>query len=232
MDEHARTRGPAETVDALLTEILPNVGYAGWSDSAFFAAVEAVGISKSEARAVCPNRAIDLALAFHQRGDDQMAERLGNANLSQLRFREQVALALRFRFEVVAENRLAVRRAASLFALPLNSRHGSAAIWKTSDRIWNCLGDTSGDINWYTKRLSLSAVYGASILYWLGDSSFETAATWSFIDRRIDDVMKIEGIKAQARNNPTCGGLMRGLDAVGRKFRPPPDRSRYPGWHR
>ena len=33
------------------------------------------------------------------------------------------------------------------------------------------LGDTSRDINWYTKRTSLSAVLSATALYWLGDES-------------------------------------------------------------
>ncbi|HBB84268.1 MAG TPA: COQ9 family protein, partial [Sulfitobacter sp.] len=35
-------------------------------------------------------------------------------------------------------------------------------------------------------------------------------ATWSFLDRRIDDVMQIEKLKAQVRDSPTLSRLMAG----------------------
>ena len=86
-------------------------------------------------------------------------------------------------------DREAVRRAAALFALPLYAADGARAVWHTADTIWTALGDTSDDINWYSKRATLSAVYGAVVLYWLGDDSQDHQASWEFLDRRIDDVM-------------------------------------------
>ncbi|KJS45673.1 MAG: hypothetical protein VR70_00360, partial [Rhodospirillaceae bacterium BRH_c57] len=47
----------------------------------------------------------------------------------------------------------------------------------------------STDLNWYTKRASLAAVYSATMLYWLDDQSEGSEATWDFLRRRMDDVV-------------------------------------------
>jgi ubiquinone biosynthesis protein COQ9 len=72
------------------------------------------------------------------------------------------------------------------------------------------LGDTSTDFNWYTKRATLSGVYGSTVLFWLGDDSPGHAATWEFLDRRIADVMQIEKFKAALRDNPLSRALRSG----------------------
>ena len=87
----------------------------------------------------------------------------------------------------------------SFFALPQYAADGAGAVWHTADAIWAALGDTSRDVNWYTKRMTLGAVYSACVLFWLGDESPDMADTRAFIDRRIDDVMRFEKVKAQAK---------------------------------
>jgi ubiquinone biosynthesis protein COQ9 len=115
----------------------------------------------------------------------------------------------------------AVRRGSALFALPQHAADGAKAIWGTADAIWVALGDTSTDINWYTKRATLSAVYGATVLYWLGDDSEGHAATWEFLDRRIENVMAIEKLKAGIRNNAMWKTMSEGPLKVFRKIRMP-----------
>ena len=61
-------------------------------------------------------------------------------------------------------------------------------------------GDTSTDFNFYTKRATLAGVYSSTLLYWLNDRSPGAEQTWSFLDRRIDDVMKIEKLKSQVKS--------------------------------
>ena len=124
-----------------------------------------------------------------------------------LRYRDRVATAVRFRLEAVPDKEL-VRRGTTLFALPKHAADGARAIWGTADAIWTALGDTSRDLNWYTKRATLSAVYAATVLFWLGDDSPGHQATWEFLDRRIDDVMQIEKAKAAFRENPLGKALL------------------------
>ena len=71
-------------------------------------------------------------------------------------------------------------------------------------------GDSSDDFNWYTKRATLTGVYSATVLYWLGDESTDSANTWAFLDRRIGDVMQIEKAKAEVKKNPVLRTLFAG----------------------
>ena len=52
------------------------------------------------------------------------------------------------------------------------------------------------------------------MLYWLGVESEDHATTWAFLNRRIEDVMRIEKIKAKARDNRLLSGLVKGPEAV------------------
>ncbi len=193
--------------DLLLAAILPHVAFDGWSDKSFSAAAEEAGVSLENARTICPRGAIDLAIAFHRQGDAAMVERLAQADLFEMRFRDKVATALRYRVDAMTDKE-PVRRASTLFALPAHAPTGARLLWETADHIWNALGDTSRDGNWYSKRATLSGVWAASVLYWLGDDSPDHAETAAFIDRRIDDVMKIEKLKARLRENPRTKPLM------------------------
>jgi ubiquinone biosynthesis protein COQ9 len=67
--------------------------------------------------------------------------------------------------------------------------------------MWRIAGDTSTDFIHYTKRMTLGAVYGSTLLVWLDDASEGSSETAAFLDRRIDDVMKFEKWKAQWRGS-------------------------------
>jgi ubiquinone biosynthesis protein COQ9 len=192
--------------DRLLDAALGHVAFDGWSRATFDAAVADAGIERAEAQTACPRGAIDLAVAYHRRGDAALGDWLLRTDLSEMRFRDRVAAAVRHRVE--GEDREVVRRGMALFALPQHVAEGSALIWGTVDRIWRGLGDSSDDLNWYTKRMSLAGVYSATVLFWLGDTTEGAERTWAFLDRRIDDVMRIESLKAKARENRLIAGLM------------------------
>ena len=185
----------------LLDAIVPHVAFDGWTPDAFAAAIADTDIAPDAAKLACPRGAVDLALAFHLAGDAAMVAALAKADLSDMRFRDKVAHAIRLRLAAV-DDKEAVRRGSTLFALPHMAPEGAKLIWGTADAIWTALGDTSEDINWYTKRATLSGVYASVVLYWLGDDSLDTQATDAFIDRRIDNVMQFEKVKAGVNKNP------------------------------
>ena len=200
----------AKSVDlqGLLDAVLPHVAFDGWSEAALRAGAADLGVEEQTVKALCPRGAIDLAVAYHKRSDDQMAAAMAGADLAAMRYSERVAFALRQR--LAHADREAVRRGTALFSLPLHAAEGAALIWGTADRIWNELVDTSRDVNWYSKRAILSAVYSSVVLFWLGDES-GGAETEAFIDRRIGDVMQFEKSKAQLRESKAFGPLMRGI---------------------
>ncbi|MCC5957091.1 MAG: COQ9 family protein [Natronohydrobacter sp.] len=202
-----------ETRDQILDAAVMHVPFDGWGDTALRAAATDCGIDFATARALFPRGGVDMALAYHQRGDARMAARLAATDLSALRFRDRVGFAVRARIEA-AEDRELVRRGSTLFALPPYAADGARAIWGTADLIWTTLGDSAEDYNWYTKRLTLSGVYSATVLFWLGDTSADAQETWNFLDRRIDGVMQFEEVKRAVERNPLGRALTAGPRAI------------------
>lgn len=58
---------------------------------------------------------------------------------------------------------------------------------KLMDSIWHYAGCQSTDMNWYTKRLTLLAIYKSSELAMMNDKSDDFKETWEFLDRRLAD---------------------------------------------
>ena len=107
--------------------------------------------------------------------------------------------------------REAVRRALAILAMPQNVPLGARIGWRTADLMWRIAGDTSTDFNHYTKRTTLGAVYGATLLVWLDDQGEAWLETAAFLDRRIDEVMRFEKFKAEWRGSSERFSLVRFL---------------------
>lgn len=219
-----------KALEKLVYAALPHVAFDGWSQASLTAAAADSGLSLDQALALVPRGGVDLALAYHRLGDAQMVAALGARDLQALRFRERVTLAIHLRLADADPE--TVRRGTALFALPLYAGDGARALWGTADAIWVALGDTSTDVNWYSKRATLSAVYAATVLYWLGDDSPDHAETWAFLDRRIANVMAFEKAKAGFTANPLGKALMAGPLAFFDRIRAPRDVQDLPGYHR
>jgi ubiquinone biosynthesis protein COQ9 len=101
----------------------------------------------------------------------------------------------------MAPARESMRRALAILAMPQNLPLALRIGWRTADGMWRIAGDTSTDFNHYTKRMTLGAVYASTLLVWLDDQSEGWSETAAFLDRRIDDVMKIEKLKAEWRGS-------------------------------
>jgi ubiquinone biosynthesis protein COQ9 len=216
----------AETRARVLAAALSHVPFDGWSDRTLRYAMEDAGVDAGLSRLAFPRGGVDLALAYHNDCDKRLAGRLAQEDMLGLRFRDRVAHAVALRLEMLQGDREAVRRAASLFALPQNAADGARAIWHTADTIWTALGDQSRDYNWYTKRATLSGVYSSALLYWLGDDTPDMEATREFIRRRVDNVMQFEELKAKVAKNPVASALMKGPARLLDRVRAPGDSAR------
>lgn len=192
-------RGPIDPEKLnLMKAALPNVAFDGWSPSTFSAACEEANIPETKARLICPRGAVDLASTFHKWGDDQFNSSFKKQKISELKVREKIKKAVELRI-TISSDKEAVRRGVVLFSLPTHAVEGGRLVWDTSDLIWQLIGDESEDFNWYSKRTILSAVYASTVLFWLGDDSEGSAETWHFLNRRIEDVMTFEKVKAQLK---------------------------------
>ena len=189
--------------DRLLDAALTHVPFEGMNDRALAAGARDIGMAADLAREHFPGGGAALAAAYHRRADAQLAEKL--AGSAPGRIRDRIAEAIWQRLQL-ADPEL-VRAGAAVMALPQNTALGARLMWETADTIWTGIGDASDDVNWWTKRATLASVWGAVVLYWLGDVSDGDADTRAFIDRRIDDVMRFEKFKAGARKLPGVAAL-------------------------
>jgi len=174
--------------EALVEAMLPDVAFDGWSRPALRAAARRIGIPAAEALALFPNGAASLVACFSRWADRRMLDQLGTLPLDQPRVAERIARAIITRLEVIAPWREAVRRALSVLVLPQHTPLGLRLLYETVDAAWYGAGDSATDFSFYTKRVTLAAIYAATLLYWLEDSSPHFDDARAFLDRRLAGV--------------------------------------------
>jgi len=179
--------------DRLLRAMLTHVAFDGWGREALVRGAEDIGLDPSLAEELLPGGPRGQIAAFADWADRAMLAALGEEDLETLGTTARVALAVRLRFEALEPYQEAVRRSLAQLALPGGAFSGLTLLHRTSDAIWNAVGDTSTDHNWYTKRMLLGGVISATTLYWLDDRSEGKRRTWAFLDRRLRDVVRIGG---------------------------------------
>jgi ubiquinone biosynthesis protein COQ9 len=178
-----------------------NAVFDGWTAKAVESAAAANGIDLAQARLAMPKAAAGLIAVYVEGVDRALAERLPPDRLAAFKIRERIRNLVWTRLDIMGPAREAVRSALSVLAMPQNLP-GSARIgWRSADHMWRLAGDTATDFNHYTKRATLGAVYGSTLLVWLDDKSEGWADTADFLDRRIDDVMRFEKWKAGWRES-------------------------------
>jgi ubiquinone biosynthesis protein COQ9 len=174
-----------------------NAVFDGWTQAAVDAAALQLGIDQAQARLAMPKDQAGKVETYIHAVDRTLEEWFTPEKLAGLKIREKIRSILWKRLEIMEPAREAVRRALSILAMPQNVPAGLKTGWHTVDVMWRIAGDSSTDYNHYTKRLMLGGVYASTLLVWLDDGSEGFMETGSFLDRRIDDVMKIEKAKAQ-----------------------------------
>ena len=188
----------SEIRDRILAEALKDVPYGGFSQAVLDRAAKKLDVPQADLKTAFPHGAASLVEAFSEWADAQMAERM--KTFADAPMRERVAEAVRCRIEALIEHKDAARRAAAFLAMPMNAALGARLLYKAVDAMWHAAGDRATDFSFYTKRATLGAVYTATMLYWLADSSENNKATWEFLDNRIQEVMHIEKWRKSAGN--------------------------------
>lgn len=186
--------------DRLALAVGDNAVFDGWTAKAVESAAAKLGIDPAQARAAFPKRKAAMVDAYIRGVDREMERRLPPAKLATMKIRERIRALVWTRLEIMGAAREAVRSALSILTMPQNVPLASRIGWRSADLMWRLAGDNSTDFNHYTKRLTLGAVYGSTLMAWLDDSSEAWSETAAFLDRRIDNVMRFEKWKAQWRN--------------------------------
>ena len=194
------------TLDELRLALAPLIpegaAFDGWGDAALQSAALTLGVPADRAKLAFPGGAIDMIDAWFAHIDTAMAAALPPERIAGLKIREHIRALVLARMEAAAPYREALRRALAILARPQHVAHGAKLGWRAADAMWRLAGDTATDFNHYSKRATLVALYGATVLAWMQDESAAWQETRDFLDRRIDGVMRFEKLKAQLRPHP------------------------------
>jgi ubiquinone biosynthesis protein COQ9 len=183
----------------LLEALLPIAAGHGWTPASLKAAADSAGMSEGELMLAAPRGPLDMIDAFAQWADDQMAASLEQQNLLSMKVRERVRTAVLARLEALAPHKAAEAKAVQAMVRPFRAGEGAGFLWRTADRIWRILGDRSTDENYYSKRAMLVGVLASTGAKWLASDGEDMTATQDFLDRRIENIMQVERLKARAK---------------------------------
>jgi len=178
-----------------------NAVFDGWSRKAVDSAAAQLGIDAAQARLAFPKSQAGMIDVYIAEVDRALEAWFTPERLEGLKIREKIRSLVWRRLEIMGPAREAVRRALAILAMPQNVPLALRIGWRSADGMWRIAGDTSTDFNHYTKRMTLGAVYGSTMLVWLDDQSEGWLETAAFLDRRIDDVMRFEKLKAEWRGS-------------------------------
>jgi len=189
------------TLDDLRLTLAPAVArsaaFDGWTDEALAQAAALAGVEPAVARLAFPGGAMDMIDAWIASTDKAMAENFSGGLLATMKIRERIRSLVLFRLDVVVGLEESLRRALAIEAMPQNLARSLRLGWRSADAMWRLAGDTATDYNHYTKRVTLAAIYTATLAVFVGDDSDGKAETRAFLDRRIDGIMQFEKAKAR-----------------------------------
>ncbi len=174
---------------AAIAAALPFVPALGWSAAALRAG------GGPTADLLFPGGAADMVETYIAFADQRMVE-AARAMTDNQRLSQRVRTLIETRLSQAEPEKQAVRRAASVLALPGNARAAARSLARTVDTIWYAAGDRSADFSWYTKRAILASVYSTTLLFWLNESTDHESAM-AFLDRRLAGVARLGKLRGK-----------------------------------
>ncbi|WP_370176004.1 COQ9 family protein [Sphingobium abikonense] len=190
-----------DEIRALLAPTLPrHAAFDGWRPQAVAMAAQEKDVDIDIAQLAFADGAMGMIDAWFASIDAAMLDALPAEQLSALSIRRRIIALVEARLDLLAPDREALRRALAVLAMPGNVVHAGKLGWRAADAMWRAAGDTATDLNHYTKRMTLSAVYASTLLVFVNDDSDDHADSRAFLARRVEDVMRFEKAKAKFRN--------------------------------
>jgi len=190
---------------AIIAAALVHIPFDGWSSEALVAGAAEAGFTADDVARLFPGGAVDAVVMHSALADAAMIEAFeamaDKPDRVHLMIREMILI----RLDQVAAHKEAVRRGLTLLAVPANALASARALYATVDAMWRAAGQRDTDISFYTKRATLAAVYSATLLAWIADTSGERAVIEGFLDRRLQDVARIPKASAPIRSALNTG---------------------------
>ena len=187
----------------LIRAMLDHVPFDGWSVEALEQGAVDIGFEQKKTidtrmeiyRNLFKNGSIDFIDIFSEMIDLEVKNNYKKLASKPQRVPEKVKTIILIRLSLCQKYKEAIRSSIPITALPKNTKISISLLYRTCNSIWRIIGDKSTDFSFYTKRVSLAAVYSSTLLFWLNDTSRNQEDTSLFLDRRLNDISKIPKLK-------------------------------------
>lgn len=182
--------------EKVLDTFLDLVPLDGWCAQTLENAAQKCGLEPLDAWALFPNKEKDALATWNRALDFDMQEKLKTLDLEGMKIRERIFWAVRTRLNLLEPRKDAAEKALKFLLCPTNTSMTLPLLYDTVHLMWVMAGDTATDYNFYTKRFLLSGVYVSTFFYWLKDTSPEHHKSWSFLEKRIENVLALQKLKS------------------------------------
>ena len=187
----------------LIRAMLTHVPFDGWTWEAMEQGAIDIGFEKKKTSSsrmkifkdLFKNGSIDFIEIFSEIIDLEVKEKYDLLEFKPDRVSEKIKKIIMIRLNLCQKYKEAVRTSISLTAMPINTKISLNILYKTCNSMWRIAGDKSTDFSFYTRRISLAAVYTPTLLFWLNDNSNDNVETEFFLDRRLRGINKISRLK-------------------------------------
>mgnify|MGYP001269715702 CR=1 FL=1 len=187
----------------LIMAMLTHVPFDGWTWEAMEQGAIDIGFEKKKTTSLrikifkdlFKNGSIDFIDIFSEIIDLEVKESYNSIEPKPERVPEKIKKIIMIRLNLCQKYKEAVRSSISLTAIPSNTKISLHILYRTCNSIWRIAGDKSTDFSFYTRRISLAAVYTSTLLFWLNDKSNNNVETEFFLDRRLREISKISSLK-------------------------------------
>ena len=178
----------------LVKAMLSHIPFDGWTWIAMENGAVDIGFEKNKT----PNKRLDIYKGFFKNGaidfidvfsdmiDFEVKNNFSLLDPKPQRVPEKIKKLILMRLSLCHKYKEAVRSSLSITAIPKNSKKSITILYRTCNIIWKMSGDKSTDFSFYTKRISLAAVYTSTLLFWLNDTSIAEEDTEYFLERRLN----------------------------------------------
>eukprot|EP00057_Strongylocentrotus_purpuratus_P016131 XP_011670605.1 PREDICTED: ubiquinone biosynthesis protein COQ9, mitochondrial [Strongylocentrotus purpuratus] len=186
----------------VLNTALEFVPIHGWTVQSLSEAAKHEGYP-GVAHGMFPRGGGDLMHHFVKECNSQLAEQLALEASKEVEEAERkktgavIRDALQTRLRMIIPYHAQWPEAMCLTARPENIAEHFSNLANLMDTIWYHAGDKSADFNWYTKRLSLAAVYKSTELCFIQDKSPDFEETWTFLDNRLTDFTRFAKFRGE-----------------------------------
>jgi len=191
---------PDQTRDTILDAALKIAPFEGWTGLTLRRAAREAGYPDGADELFFEGGVGELLDFWSDRLNQQAKAEISKMDLDSMKIRDRVTQGVLARLSAIGTDEEAARRASSRLILPDMAATGMKQIWQAADIIWRAIGDTSTDVNYYSKRAILSSVIGSTLPVWLSDHSDEKTQGRAFLDARIENVMSFEKMKWQVKS--------------------------------